>query len=207
MKTIARLTAMLALGLLFFSHSAQAQRFSATANFSSFNVDRVQDANTEIDYRGSSSLSANLRFYTQKKWAFRAGVGVDNLRYTVDGADIETNYSARRQDIRGIFGIEKHWMIADRVDIYPGAFIPIVITGDDIIDQNLASVSNGDLRAGLGLLLGANVKLLKILRVGVEFDATFDSFSSTVRESAETTSLVPFRGLNYNTAFTLGLAF
>ena len=186
--------------------SLHAQRVSLTANFSSFDVDRVSNGITEIDYQGSTSLSANLRLYSQKKWAIRVGAGVDNLQYEVNDG-VSTNYSARRQDLKGILGIEKHFVIGDFLDIYPGAYVPIVVVGEDRIQANYDNISNGGVRSGLGVLLGANIKLFRILRLGVEFDASYDAFRETVWESVDQPSLVPFRGINHTTAFTLGVAF
>ncbi|MEL6673638.1 MAG: hypothetical protein AAFR61_15645 [Bacteroidota bacterium] len=185
---------------------ANAQKISATLNLSQFHIDDVTDGTTNINYTGSSSASLNFRYYTKNKWAYRFGGGIDNLSYTV-GDGINTDYSARRQDLKGIFGIEKHFIIANFLDIYPGAYVPITITGDDIIEQNYDNIQNGDLRAGLGVLLGANFKFLKIFRFGVEFDATYDDFKAGVWEGAQNLSLVPIQGINHNTSFTLGIAF
>ncbi|MEM7657698.1 MAG: hypothetical protein AAF399_16320 [Bacteroidota bacterium] len=186
--------------------SLQAQRFSAMANFSSFDVDRTNAGGTQIDYQGSTSISANLRFYTDKKWAIRLGAGVDNLNYTV-GDGINTNYSARRQDTKGILGLEKHFMIADFVDVYPGVYVPIIVVGDDIVSNNYQNISNGNIRSGLGVVLGANIKLLKILRVGVEFDASYDNFKEGFWESVDAKSFAPVRGINHTTNFVIGVAF
>lgn len=183
----------------------QAQRISAMANVSSFDIDKVSSGSTEIDYRGSTSLSANLRLFTRNKWAFRFGAGVDNLNYTVNDG-IQTNYDARRQDLKGIFGIEKHFMLGP-LDIYPGAYIPVTVVGEEIIDDNLQSFQNGGVRSGLGVVLGANIRLLKIIRIGVEFDANYDNFQEAVGASVSDRSFVPIQGLNRTTALTVGFAF
>ena len=83
-------------------------------------------------------------------------------------------------------------MLGNWIDLYPGVYVPITVTGEDVIDANLNNLRNGDTRAGMGVVLGANIGFLKILRGGVEFDATFDNFRITVYESVETTSVVPF---------------
>lgn len=191
-----------ALGL----NDLQAQRVSLTANVSGFNIDRVSSVGTDIDYQGSTSLSANLRIYTKKKWAIRLGAGLDQLNYTV-GDGINSDYDAKRKDIKGILGIEKHFVIANFVDVYPGLFVPVTVVGEDLIDDNYKNIQNGNLRAGLGAVLGANVKLFKILRLGVEFDATFDDFKEGVVKGVEEVSFVPISGINYKTAVTLGIAF
>lgn len=192
--------------VLFGISSSQAQKLSLTANFSGFDIDRVNSGSTTLDYAGSTSLSANLRLYSQKKWALRAGVGVDNLQYTV-GDGISTNYAARRQDLKGILGVEKHFVLANFIDIYPGVYIPIVVVGDDIINDNYANISNGNIRSGLGFVAGANIKLFKILRLGVEFDASYDNFKEGFWETVDTQSFAPIRGINHTTNFTLGVAF
>ncbi|MEO1450066.1 MAG: hypothetical protein AAFV07_11095 [Bacteroidota bacterium] len=115
---------------------AQAQKFSATLNLSGFNVDRISAPNTQIDYAGSSSVSANFRIYSENKWAIRAGAGIDNLRFSVDNLDVDTDYSGRRQDMKGILGLEKHFIIGDFLDIYPGAYVPIIVVGDNILSNN-----------------------------------------------------------------------
>lgn len=186
--------------------TAFAQRVSITANISKFNIDKIEDEVADIDYAGSTSLTANLRLYTRNKWAFRVGAGLDNLNYSVNG-NLTTDYKAKRDDLKGIFGIEKHFVIGKWLDIYPGAFVPVVITGDDIIENNLDNIENGDLRAGLGVLLGGNVSVLKFLRLGVEFDATYDNFKNQVRQSAEELSFVPLKGIKPNATFTVGIAF
>lgn len=199
-----KLILTLSLGLL--SLATFAQRVSLTANFSDFRIDNTSSGNTSIDYAGSTSMSANLRLFSKKHWAVRVGAGLDNLQYTVSDG-IQTDYSARRQDLQGIFGLEKHFIIGDFLDIYPGAYVPLTITGDDILSDNYDNIQNGNLRAGLGLVAGANIKLLKILRLGLEFNASYDNFKTTVYESVDNRSLVPFQGLSYTTAFTLGVAF
>lgn len=197
---------ILTLSLGLFSLATFAQRVSLTANFSDFRIDNTSSGNTSIDYAGSTSMSANLRLFSKKHWAVRVGAGLDNLEYTVSDG-IQTDYSARRQDLQGIFGLEKHFIIGDFLDIYPGAYVPLTITGDDILSDNYENIQNGNLRAGLGLVAGANIKLLKILRLGLEFNASYDNFKTTIYESVDNRSLVPFQGLSYTTAFTLGVAF
>ena len=197
---------ILTLSLGLFSLATFAQRVSLTANFSDFRIDNTSSGNTSIDYAGSTSMSANLRLYSKKHWAVRVGAGLDNLEYTVSDG-IQTDYSARRQDLQGILGLEKHFIVANFLDIYPGVYVPLTINGDDILSDNYDNIQNGNLRAGLGLVAGANIKLLKILRLGLEFNASYDNFKTTVYESVDNRSLVPFQGLSYTTAFTLGVAF
>lgn len=202
------LKALFAFALIaFFGTSAvQAQRVSAVLNVNSYSPTITSPSGgTSIDYAGSLSGSLNLRYFTSNKWAYRVGFGLDNLNYSVTGTDINTNYDARRQDLKGTFGIEKHFNLAF-LDVYPGVYIPITVVGEDKLNNNLQNFQNGQVRAGLGLVGGAQIKLLKIFRVGVEFNATYDNFSTAVRESLNTTSTVPFKGMHYNTNFVVGIA-
>ena len=185
----------------------QAQRVSAMLNLSSFNIGEVAAPGTNIDYAGSTSVSANLRYFTKNKWAYRVGAGLDQVNYAVDGASISTNYDAVRTDLKGIFGIEKHFDLGEAIDIYPGVYVPLIVTGDDKLTSNLENITNGGVRSGLGVVLGANVKLLKIFRVGVEFDASYDDFSTGVRTGINELSFIPVKGINHRTAFTVGVAF
>ncbi|MCI4669074.1 MAG: hypothetical protein MRZ79_13145 [Bacteroidia bacterium] len=198
---------LLFLALMCFSFMGlKAQRVALTFNVSSFNLDRISSAGTTIDYKGSTTLTGNLRILSKKKWALRLGAGVDNLQYTVSDG-VNTNYSAVRQDLKGILGVEKHFMIGNKLDLYPGLFIPVTVVGDNLIQENYDNIVGGSVRPGMGVLLGANIKVLKIFRVGVEFDASYDRFKEAVWESAQTRSFVPVAGLNHSTAFTIGVAF
>lgn len=198
--------------LLFFGLAwlpASAQRVSATVNLSQFDLDQVSSGGNQIDYRGSTSLSANLRLFNKRHWALRVGAGLDNLNYTV-GDGINTDYSARRQDLKGMLGLEKHFIIANTLDLYPGIYVPLIVVGDDVIDavdQNLENIDNGGLRSGLGVVLGANVKLLKFMRLGLEFDAGYDNFREGIWDGVQQRSFVPVRGIHHTTALTLGVAF
>ena len=207
MKNVKKLSTFTFILLALFSFTQlQAQRVSATFNLSSFNIDEVAVPGTQIDYAGSTSLSANLRYFTKNKWAYRVGAGVDHLDYTV-GDGIDTNYEAVRTDMKGIFGIEKHFDLGKAIDIYPGVYIPVIVVGDDKLTNNLDNITNGGVRSGLGVVLGANLKVLKIFRLGVEFDASYDDFSAGVRQGVSDLSFVPVRGINHKTAFTVGIAF
>ena len=201
-------TLFLSLALLSITAFAplQAQRISAMLNFSDFHINDLSNAGTQIDYAGSSSVGLNLRVLPNKKWAIRGGVGLDNLTYTVDGDGINTSYQAQRQDLKGVIGLERHFKLP-LVTVYPGIFVPVTVVGEDIVNDNLQNIQNGNVRAGFGVMLGANLRLLKIFRVGVEFDATYDNFRSGVWESVDQLSLVPFKGISHNTSFVVGVAF
>ena len=68
MKNVKKLSTFTFILLALFSFTQlQAQRVSATFNVSSFNIDEVAVPGTQIDYAGSTSLSANLRYFTKNK--------------------------------------------------------------------------------------------------------------------------------------------
>ncbi|WNJ16215.1 hypothetical protein [Pontibacter sp. G13] len=206
MKKSFLLLTLTATFLLMAGTIAQAQRVSFLANVSSFNIDKVDAPNADINYQGSTTLTGNLRIYSKKKWAIRLGAGIDNLKYQVDNG-LTTDYEARRTDIKGLIGLEKHFVIKNSLTLYPGVYVPIVVTGDDIIQSNYENIENGNMRAGFGVVLGTNIKIFKILRVGLEFDASYDDFKTSVWESVDNVSLVPIKGINHRTSFTLGVAF
>lgn len=208
MKNLLRTLSLATLILLGFGlNPAAAQRISLTGNFAQFQIADASQGGTSVAYNGVTDLTANLRIYSRNKWALRVGAGMENLRYQVSSNGLQTSYSAQRNDLKGLIGLEKHFIIANFLDLYPGVYVPVVITGmDDILEENLENIQNGNLRSGLGVVLGANIKMFKILRVGVEFDANYDTFSQAVWESVGAQSTVPFRGMNYQTNFTLGIA-
>ncbi|GAB4411991.1 MAG: hypothetical protein OHK0039_17620 [Bacteroidia bacterium] len=207
MKKLVRISALLLIAF-WGMNTLHAQRLMITTNFSHFNIDKPTGVpGVDVNYTGVTDLTANVRLLSRDKWAIRVGAGVESLQYNVSGTDISTNYTARRQDIKGLLGLEKHFVIANSLDIYPGVYVPLIITGDDIINQNYDNIENGGLRAGLGVVLGANLKMFKILRIGVELDATYDNFQQAVWEGVDQKSFAPIKGMQYQPNFTLGLAF
>jgi len=183
-----------------------AQKFSAMVNINALTINNVQPNvdSLSVSAEGTTDLSLNLRLFLKEKWAIRVGAGLERLRYTVNNGDVSTNYEAIRSDLKGILGFERHFKFS-RFDFYPGVFVPIIVVGDDKIQDNFENIKNGGVRAGFGVLAGLNVKIIGPLRAGVEFDTSFDSFKGTVWEAAQSQSTVPFRGLTYNLAITLGV--
>ena len=53
---------------------------------------------------------------------------------------------------------------------------------EEVVQNNIQAVESGRLRSGLGVILGANVKVFKIMRLGVEFDASYDNFKQGIQE-------------------------
>ncbi len=181
-----------------------AQRLSITANINSFESNRVQG--DQLSFAGSTNLGVNLRWYTRSKFAIRVGAGLENLNYSVSDG-LSTDFDSKRQDLKGVVGLEWHPTIGDWLDIYPGLYMPLTITGDDVVAQNINQFSGGNFSAGLGAVIGANIRFLKILRVGVEFDAKYENFKSAAWESISSTSVAPLKRINYNTNLTVGVLF
>lgn len=209
MKT--RTTAIFALfaSLMLFVglQDAQAQKFSLMLNYNNQDKTNVSSNTTgEISSFKSANVSLNARYYTNSKFAVRAGVGVDNLNYAINTTDgITTDLESKRKDLQGIFGLEWHPTLGRKIDIYPGVYIPVTVVGEDLIDTNLANLTNGGLSTGLGALVGVNVKFLKIFRAGVEFDARYQNFKAATQNAVGELSLEPYKGLNYTTNFTIGI--
>jgi outer membrane protein W len=201
------LTLILATTLALASQEAFAQRFSLMAYGSSFDLDSVSDASSAIDYTGSLSLGLNARAFIKKKWAVRLGVGLDQLSYAVSSDSFNTNYEARRRDIKGIVGLERHFtLLSNRLDIYPGIYVPLTFVGEEEITAgNLQNLSGDDIRAGLGALVGVNLRLFERVLLGVEFDANYDDFDEAVRSTSGDLSQLSVSGISYTTTFTLGI--
>lgn len=197
---------------------AQAQKVSITANFKTFDINKTKvDANnnaTDVQYKGETSLSANLRIFDKNRFALRLGVGADNLKYefTDTNTPIATNFSAVRQSLTAYLGLEKHFKIAF-LNPYFGAYVPFTFNGNDKIEQIGGTVKqeieNGNVRTGLAVVTGANISLFKIFRLGMEANAGFDSFKEEVINptiNAGTSSL-KLNKIDYALEFTFGVAF
>lgn len=184
-----------------------AQKASLTMNVDAFYKDDIETSltNPNVTMDGRVSGSLNIRIFTHSKWAFRFGAGVQDMEYTISGRSIQTN-EAKRRDLSGIFGIEKHFKLLF-LDIYPGFYIPVTIIGDEIMQNNLENITNGDIKAGLSLVLGGNIRLLRFLTLGAEFNYNFDTFKAEVWDTRNMVEKVDLKNLNYNTAITLGIQF
>jgi len=197
----------------FFALGISAQKLSLTANISAFSIDKPTiDDPLDWQYKGttfSHTLGINARLFSQKKWALRLGAEREDLRYTIgEGSLVDSLYNVNRRDFMGIIGVEKHIMIADWVTIYPGLFTGITFPGKQDLSDELYDINRDKLRAGLGVLLGANIKLLKFLRIGMEFDMKYDNFKTQVwNQIGVNTSAIRLRNLDYTGAFTIGVAF
>ena len=197
--------------LLFaFMQPVQAQRVSATLNVKAFNInDKKVTApdGTEVKVSGETSFSGNLRLFTKSKFALRLGVGVDKLKYKIDEDDgLETDFDAKRETLTAYVGLEKHFPISFLTP-YVGMYVPIRFNSKDIVDSLDEEIRDGDVKAGLSLLGGANIKLLKFLRLGAEFNVGFDKFKDEVIDNLVDGEKVKFNKLDYGLEFTVGVAF
>lgn len=205
-----RTTAIIALFasfmLLFGMQNVQAQKFSVMLNYNNQDKSNVSTTNGDVETLKSANLSLNARYYTGSKFAFRAGVGVDNLNYTLNTTDgLATDFESKRKDLQGILGLEWHPTLGKSLDIYPGLYIPITVVGEDPLNANIDRFSDGGLSAGLGAVIGANVKFLKIFRAGVELDARYQNVKAATMDAVSDFSLQPYKGMNYTANFTIGI--
>lgn len=197
------------LSLIIVSFSLDAQKISATLNVQAFDINKTDADNANLkSYDGNVSFSGNLRFYTDKKWAYRIGAGWENIEYKInDGLD--TDYAAKRNNYTAIFGLEKHFNIA-MFDIYPGVYIPVTYKGSDKLIDGAAThifdgVSNGDFHAGLGFMTGVNLKILSFLRIGAEFNLGYEQFKQDVVDNFN--EGVKIKNIGFSTDFVIGIAF
>lgn len=202
--------ALLLIGLAS-SDMLSAQRFSAMLNVEAFDINRAESDSQSVnltDYDGSVSFSGNLRLFTQRNWAYRFGLGWQNIEYRIDDG-LTTNYEAERNNFTFTLGLERHFDLG-LVTIYPGIYVPITYVGEDkILESNLQlteSIRNGDFHAGLGFITGINVQLLKIIRTGVEFNLGYQQFKQDVVEPFQDDREIKIRNIGFSTQFVIGIA-
>lgn len=215
MKTQFKKISILLLGALigttFTTIDTMAQKISVIANFKALDSERVEgDNGTSVSYKGETSLSGNVRIFDKNLWALRVGVGVDNLKYEFADNNMNTNYEVVRQNLTGYLGLEKHFKVAF-LHPYAGVYVPITFNGEDevkdIATDAKQQFDNGNIQAGFSILAGANVKLFRLLRLGLEFNAGFKHFKDEVIDNFSENSAIRFKNFDYNTEVTLGVAF
>ena len=213
MKLIMR-NILLSLGILVLlggtQLQAQDEKVSLLLGFKMSGTNNINtDDSTMFDLTSNPAFHANLRLHLGNV-AIRLGAGFSSFKYAVEnGPLISDNYDAERTDMQWLAGLEYHAHVGP-LTIYPGFFIPITVTGKDkIVQDNFDNISNGSVRAGLGVVAGANIKLVKILRVGVEFDTTFDNFKANYwnGDGANDLSVASLKQNNVNIRGTVGVAF
>lgn len=201
-----------ALIFLCFQTASAQQRVSLTANIRAFGIDKVTAAdNSDVSYTGTTSFSANLKLYTKRQFAFRLGAGLDNLNYEFAGDSLSTNYTAVRKQMTAYLGLEKHFG-KGLLRPYLGAFVPISFNAEDefkdITDDVVGQFEDGTVKTGFSMLAGLNLALFKFLRVGVEFNAGFDSFKSEVIDPLiDDPAAIKLKNLDYAAEFVIGVAF
>lgn len=194
--------------LCLFGLTANAQIFGLTFNYGSANLskDIINAGDAEIQYLKNTTNSLNARFYTRTRWAFRLGAEIDEIDYQF-GSIVDSFQEASRTDLVALVGFEKHFMLAGFIDIYPGVVFPITFTGEEeLAGEPLSQLSVQDVFASPGLVLGTNLKLLKILRLGLEADMTYDNFKADII-GAQAFNDIKVSDLDFNLYATIGIAF
>lgn len=195
--------------LFLISSSLDAQKISTTLNVQTFEINKTDDnSNSLKKYDGNISFSANFRFFTEKKWAYRLGAGWQNIEYRIDDG-LDTDYKAKRNNYTAIFGLEKHFNVAI-FDIYPGVYVPVTYKGSDKIIDSPAThlfdgVANKDFHAGLGFMTGVNLKIFKVIRIGAEFNLGYEQFKQEVIDQID--EGIKIKNIGFSTDFVIGVAF
>lgn len=189
-----------------------AQSISLIANIKAFGIQKVEGASgTATEYNGETSFSGNLRLFSKNHFALRLGIGLNNLEYSFADS-LNTNYSAVRESMIAYLGAEKHFGNGFLTP-YLGVYIPLTFNSKDKIKDiggNLLNdLTDGEkFKAGFSLLAGLNVKLLKVLRLGVEANVGFDSFKEEIFEPLlQDPSSIQFKNLDVALEATIGVAF
>ena len=194
--------------------SIQAQKVMATLNFKGLGITKAEAGDsTVIDYDRELSVAANIRFFEKNQWAFRLGAGFNKLEYNILGDDgITANFDVARKSMTAFIGVEKHFG-KKAFRPFVGVFVPLTFNGDDqvrdIFSDFSEQIDNGGLKTGFAVLTGLNVRLFRVLNIGVEFNAGFDRFKSEVLDNLTQTKIsnIKLRNLDYNTEFVIGVAF
>ena len=217
MNTVKKLTFKAALTLMFaflfgVSHQVFAQqRVSLIGNVKAFGIEKVEGLDsTEVNYKGETSFSVNLRIFDKNQWAFRLGAGLDKLTYQF-GDTLTTNYDVKRESITTYLGLEKHFGTG-MLTPYLGVFVPLTFNGKDNVRNNLSDIveqiDNGSVSAGFSLLGGLNLRLFRILRIGGEASLGFSQFKNEVLNNLSSNpSSIKLKNLEFNTEITFGIAF
>ncbi|MFK7970339.1 MAG: hypothetical protein AB8F95_08230 [Bacteroidia bacterium] len=189
--------------MTFMASGLQAQRIGLTLNANPVTSNQINGNNSSfINLEGSSNISLNLRYYTESNFAFRVGAGIENLKYSFSEG-LSTDFDAKRRDMKFMAGIEWHPTKSSFIDIYPGLYIPLTFIGE----EGPSADPSSPFSTGIGGVIGANIKVLKFLRFGVEYDAKYESFRSATAEAVTQGSFRPLGRINSNFNLTMGVAF
>ena len=217
MNTVKKLTFKATLTIMFVflfgvSHQLFAQqRVSLIGNIKAFGIEKVEGLDsTEVNYKGETSFSVNLRIFDKNQWAFRLGAGLDKLTYQF-GDTLATNYDVKRESITTYLGLEKHFGTG-MLTPYLGVFVPLTFNGKDNVRNNfndiVDQIDNGSVSAGFSLLGGLNLRLFRIFRIGGEASLGFSQFKNEVLNNLSTDpSSIKLKNLEFNTEITFGIAF
>jgi|GEM_PF-1025084 len=184
-------------------------RFSVMLNIRTpFDIrEEFSDEATGFIYENLTAMSINLRFYNIRGWALRVGAGYQKLNYEINGGNFSIPYDAYREDYTLLLGVEKHFEFVG-FDLYPGIVMPIAFVGDEkILSNAFDEIKNNAIHANIGVLLGGQIKLFRILRVGGEFYCMYDQFKQEVWQNALSTSEIKLRNINLAFDFVIGVAF
>lgn len=222
MKTNPKLTFLLVVALFgLLPQSSYAQKvISLTLNVMSSPTDKaflmqnVANGNHAFSINDSRNMSLNARFFRPSGIAMRVGAGVSKEDFTIVGADSSGgNYGALRKDYNALLGVEAHIRFPgenQRVSIYPGLYVPIIYHGTTSLKNNAGDlVKNyraGDIRSGLGAVLGFNVKLLKFIRIGLEADAQYNQVIKNVTQLLDQ-DYIPKSEIKGRVFYTFAVAF
>ena len=194
--------------------SLQAQSVGLMAQFRALGVKKVEATDGTIsEYQGSTTVSGNLRLFTKDLFTFRAGLGVTNMRYVVggDAGGVATNYDAVRRNLTGYLGLEKYFVIG-LIEPFVGVYVPITFNAENTFEDNLGNVveqyENKSIQVGAGVVGGVNLRLLKILRLGVSANVGFERFKEEVIENVNDQPIgVRFKNLEFMPEVGVGVVF
>ncbi len=171
------------------------------------NLLEEEDRDDNFIFDSMSAMSLNLRFYNIRGWALRVGAGYQKLNYSITQSGVNIDYEAYRRDYTLLLGVEKHFEFVN-FDFYPGIVIPISYVGDEIIESEiLPNIANNALHGNFGVLLGGQVKLFKVLRVGVEAYCMYGQFRQEVWNNFNARQEVKVQNLDLAFDFVIGVAF
>jgi len=186
----------------------RAQDFSATLNISALNTNKFSADRqaVKVSYDGGFAAALNLRLYSKHRWALRIGGGVENVNYSVTNSTNSTiTYEGSRQNICGSIGLEKHlFAFNKKFNAYAGGFVPVVFVGDDKISATYNNIANSASGAGLGIVLGGNMRIEHV-RFGLEYNWSYTQFKTSVWDNASTLSSASLRNTNKQLAVTIGI--
>lgn len=194
------------------THLFAQQRLSVLAQFKTFGIEKVEGQNgTQSTFKGATSLSGNVRFFDKNQFAFRLGVGSNRIEYAFTTDSASTNYDAARKNLTAYLGIEKYFSVGS-FEPYLGVFVPIQFNATNSITEIATDASHqikdGSIKAGFGVTGGINLRLFRILRVGVGGDVGFSSFKSEVLDQLTSEpSAIKLKNLDISPVFNVGIAF